>query len=138
MKEPDQPDFRDVLKTKIEEIAAIPATLYFPAFIVAQLNVICDEQRATPEQLVGEALANQIDRWNEFYQYVTTRLNSPQSRFFSAGGSPLLLSVCHSCPIHKQLQAKCSRSHRIRATEVACAAQVVIQSFQGSDDPADW
>jgi hypothetical protein len=49
MKEPDPlGDFKNVLlRTKLEEIVAMPATLYFPTGIVAQLNEVCEESGYT-------------------------------------------------------------------------------------------
>jgi hypothetical protein len=45
-----------LLRKKLEEIVAMPATLYFPTGIVAQLNEICEESGYTPGQLVLRAL----------------------------------------------------------------------------------
>jgi len=47
MKEPDPlGDFKKVLlRTKLEEIVAMPATLYFPTGIVAQLNEVARRAR---------------------------------------------------------------------------------------------
>jgi hypothetical protein len=53
MKEPHPlVDFKTLLlRKRLEEIVAIPATLYFPAGIVAQLNEICDQSGYTPGNL---------------------------------------------------------------------------------------
>jgi hypothetical protein len=53
MKEPDPlGDFKKLLlRKRLEEIVAIPATLYFPAGIVAQLKEICEESGYTPGNL---------------------------------------------------------------------------------------
>jgi len=59
-------------KRMLEQIVAIPATLYFPTSIVAELNKICQSLGYTPKQLVIEALKGQIDGWNEFYEHVMT------------------------------------------------------------------
>ena len=46
-------DFKKLfLRKKLEEIVVIPATLYFPSAIVAQLNEICDQSGFTPGQPV--------------------------------------------------------------------------------------
>ena len=54
MREPDQlGDFNKLLlRKKLEEIVTIPAALYFPAVIVAQLNEIWDVSGYLPGQLV--------------------------------------------------------------------------------------
>jgi hypothetical protein len=50
-------DFKKLfLRKKLEKIVVIPATLYFPSAIVAQLNEICDQSGFTPGQLVVRAL----------------------------------------------------------------------------------
>ena len=71
MKEPDPlGDFKKLfLRKKLEEIVVIPATLYFPSAIVAQLNEICDQSGYTPGQLVVRALKSQIYHWERFYLY---------------------------------------------------------------------
>jgi hypothetical protein len=55
----------------LTQIVAIPATLYFPTSIVAELNEICDRLGYTPERLVIEALKGQIDYWNDCYEQMT-------------------------------------------------------------------
>ena len=67
-----------VQKRMLEQIVAIPATLYLPTSIVAELNEICETLGYTPEQLVIEALRGQIDYWNEFYEYVMTLPEEPE------------------------------------------------------------
>jgi hypothetical protein len=80
MKEPDPlGDFKKLfLRKKLEEIVVIPATLYFPSAIVAQLNEICDQSGYTPGQLVVRALKGQIYHWERFYLYVTTPSGKPE------------------------------------------------------------
>jgi hypothetical protein len=68
--DPEESDFRIAQKRMLEQIVAIPATLYFPTGNVAELNEICESLGYTPEQLVIEALKGQIDCWNEFYENV--------------------------------------------------------------------
>ena len=70
--DPEESDSRVARKRMLEQIVAIPATLYFPASIVDELNEICETLGYTPEQLVIKALKGQIDYWNDFYEYVTT------------------------------------------------------------------
>jgi hypothetical protein len=70
--DPEESNSRVAPKRMLEQIVAIPATLYFPTSIVAELNELCESLGYTPEQLVIEALKRQIDCWNEFYEYVMT------------------------------------------------------------------
>jgi hypothetical protein len=76
--DPEGTNSRVVQKRMLEQIVAIPATLYLPSSIVAELNEICETLGYTPEQLVIEALRGQIDFWNEFYEYVMTLPVKPQ------------------------------------------------------------
>jgi hypothetical protein len=99
-----------LLRKRLEEIVAIPATLYFPTGIVAQLNEICDESGYTPGQLIVKALKGQIYHWDKFYQYVSTPPEK-SGGFYLARGSPVLLSVCLNCPFFRLLNAKRLRSH---------------------------
>ena len=94
MKEPDPlGDFKKLLlRKKLEEIVAMPATLYFPSGIVAQLNEICEESGYTPGQLVVRALKGQIYHWDRFYQYVTTPPEKPED--FSWPEDPMFCLAC--------------------------------------------
>jgi hypothetical protein len=76
--DPEASAFRVAQKRMLEQIVAIPATLYFPTGIVAELNEICESLGYTPEQLIIEALKGQIDCWNEFYEYVMTLPVQPE------------------------------------------------------------
>jgi hypothetical protein len=76
--DPDESDSRVAQKRMLERIVAIPATLYFPTSIVAELNEICKSPRYSPEQLIIEALKGQIDYWNEFYEHVMTLPVKPE------------------------------------------------------------
>jgi hypothetical protein len=76
--EPEGSASRVAQKRMLEQIVAIPATLYFPTSIAAELNEICESLGYTPEQLVIEALKGQIDYWNEFYQHVMTLPIDPE------------------------------------------------------------
>src|SRR5271165_1406810 len=75
---PEESDSRVAQKRMLEQIVAIPATLYFPASIVDELNEICETLGYTPEQLVIKALKGQIDYWNEFYEHVTALPVKPE------------------------------------------------------------
>jgi hypothetical protein len=70
--DPNESGSRVGQKRMLEKIVALPATLYFPTSIVAELNEICESLGYTPEQLVVEALKGQIACWNEFYEHVMT------------------------------------------------------------------
>jgi hypothetical protein len=63
---------RGAQKRMLEQIVATPATLFFPASIVTELNEICETLGYTPQQLVVEALKRQVGYWEEFYEYVIT------------------------------------------------------------------
>jgi len=76
--DPEASDSRVDQKRMLTQIVAIPATLYFPTSIVAELNEICKSLGYTPEQLVIEALKGQIDYWNEFYDHVMTLPVEPE------------------------------------------------------------
>jgi hypothetical protein len=65
-------------KRMLEQIVALPATLYFPPHIVAQLNEICDTLGYAPKELVIESLKGQIESWEEFYQYVMIPREKPE------------------------------------------------------------
>jgi hypothetical protein len=54
--DPEASDSRVDQKRMLTQIVAIPATLYFPTGIVAELNEICESLGYTPGQLVIEAL----------------------------------------------------------------------------------
>src|ERR1700686_631756 len=76
--DPEESNSLVAQKRMLEQIVAIPATLYLPSSIVAELNEICETLGYTPKQLVIEALRGQIDFWNEFYEYATTLPVEPQ------------------------------------------------------------
>jgi len=76
--DPEQSNSRVGQKRMLEQIVAIPATLYFPTSIVTELNEICQSLGYTPEQLVIEVLEGQIDYWNELYDHVMTLPVEPE------------------------------------------------------------
>jgi len=76
--DPEESDSGAAQKRMLEQILAIPATLYFPTSIVSELNEICESLGYSPEQLVIEALKGQIDYWNEFYEHVRTLPIDPE------------------------------------------------------------
>jgi hypothetical protein len=80
--DPEESGTRVHQKRMLEQIVAIPATLYFPTSIVAELNEICENLGYTPEQLVIEALKGQINYWNEFYEHVMTLSIDPEDFFW--------------------------------------------------------
>src|ERR1700759_1342860 len=79
-------------KHLLEQIVATPATLYFPASIVAELNEICEGLGYTPEQLVIQALKGQIDYWHEFYEHVLTL--PADAEIFAWPRDPLFCLAC--------------------------------------------
>jgi hypothetical protein len=87
--DPEESGSRVDQERMLEQIVAIPATLYFPTSIVAELNEICESLGYTPEQLVIEALKGQIDHWNEFYEQVMTLPIDPEDLL----GRKILCSV---------------------------------------------
>ena len=87
--DPEESDSRVAKKRMLDQIVIIPATLYFPTSIVAELNEICESLGYTPEQLVIEALKGQIDHWNEFYEQVMTLPIDPEDLL----GRKILCSV---------------------------------------------
>jgi hypothetical protein len=90
--DPDKSGPSVAQKRMLEKIVALPATLYLPTSIVAELNAICESLEYTPEQLVIEALKGQVDRWNEFYQEVMTL--SPDLEDFVWPNDPVFCLAC--------------------------------------------
>jgi hypothetical protein len=76
--DPEESNSGVARKRMLEQIIAIPATLYFPTSIATELNELCESLGYTPEQLVIEALKGQIDCWNEFYDHVMTLSVEPE------------------------------------------------------------
>jgi hypothetical protein len=141
MKEPDPlGDFKKLLlRKKLEEIVAMPATLYFPSGIVAQLNEICEESGYTPGQLVVRALKGQIYHWDRFYQYVTTPPEKPED--FSWPEDPMFCLACATTvhflqsftrSVYDPIAFKQQKEH--------APAEWSFSSFEepDEDDPADW
>jgi hypothetical protein len=128
-----------LLRKKLEEIVAMPATLYFPTGIVAQLNEICEESGYTPGQLVVRALKGQIYHWDRFYQYVTTPPEKPED--FSWPEDPMFCLACAATvhflqsftrSVYDPIAFKQQREH--------APAEWSYSSFEepDEDDPADW
>ena len=90
--DPEESDSRVAQRRMLEQIVAIPAILYLPSSIVAELNEICETLGYTPEQLVIEALRGQIDYWNEFYKCVITLPVRPQDIVWPK--DPVLCLAC--------------------------------------------
>ena len=97
--DPEESDSRVAQKRMLEQIVAIPATLYLPTSIVAELNEICETLGYTPEQLVIEALRGQIDYWNEFYEHVMTLPVEPQDLVWPK--DPVFCLACVTTVHHK-------------------------------------
>jgi hypothetical protein len=133
-------DFKKLfLRKKLEEIVVIPATLYFPSAIVAQLNEICDQSGFTPGQLVVRALKGQIYHWERFYLYVTTPSEKPED--FSWPEDPMFCLACVSTvhflhsftrSVYDPIAFKQQKEH--------APAEWSFSSFEepDEDDPADW
>jgi hypothetical protein len=102
MKEPDPlGDFNKLLlRKKPEEIVTIPAALYFPAVIVAQLNEICDVSGYTPGQLVVKALKGQIYHWGQILP-VRNHSAGKAGGSYLPRGPHLLPSVHHNYPFSR-------------------------------------
>jgi hypothetical protein len=105
--DPEEWDSRLTQKRMLTQIVAIPATLYFPTSIVAELNEICETLRYTPEQLVIEALRGQIDYWNEFYKHVMTLPVEPED--FDWPKDPVFCLACVTTVHIINNFARCSR-----------------------------
>ena len=95
--DPEESDSRVGQKRMLEQIVAIPATLYLPTTIVPELNEICQSLRYTPEQLVIEVLKGQIERVLRPRDDFAGRTRG----FCLAQRSCVLFSVCHNCPYYK-------------------------------------
>ena len=141
MKEPDPlGDFKKLLlRKKLEEIVAMPATLYFPTGIVAQLNEICEESGYTPGQLVVRALKGQIYHWDRFYQYVTTPPEKPED--FSWPEDPMFCLACATTvhflqsftrSVYDPIAFKQQKEHAPAEWSFSSLAE------PDEDDPADW
>jgi hypothetical protein len=141
MKEPDPlGDFNKLLlKKRLEEIVTIPAALYFPAVIVAQLNEICDVSGYTPGQLVVKALKGQIYHWDRFYRYVTTPPEKPEDLICPE--DPIFCLACTTTihfldsftqSLYDPIAFKQQKEH--------ARAEWSFSSFedQDDDDPVDW
>ena len=141
MKEPDPlGDFKKLLlRKRLEEIVAIPATLYFPAGIVAQLKEICEESGYTPGQLVVKALKGQIYHWDKFYQYVTTPPEKPED--FIWPEDPLFCLACAST-VHfiDSFTQSVYDPIAFRQQKEHAPVEWSFSSFEEQDevDPADW
>ncbi len=62
----------------LEQIVALPATLFFPTKIVAQLHEICRMLGYTPAELVVKALKDQLNCWDKFYRDVNAPPEKPE------------------------------------------------------------
>ena len=98
--DPEASDSRVDQKRMLTQIVAIPATLYFPTSIVAELNEICKSLGYTPEQLVIEALKGQIDYWNGVLRSRDDFVGRTGGSCL-AGRSHVLFSVYYTRPYYK-------------------------------------
>ena len=135
----EEPSSRVAQKQMLEQIVAIPATLYLPTSIVAELNEICETLGYTPEQLVIEALRNQIDYWNEFYEHVMTLPVEPQDLVWPK--DPVFCLACVTTVHIINNFARCSHDPVVFGQLKADApAEWSFSSFEEDEqiDDADW
>jgi hypothetical protein len=121
--DPEESNSRVAQKRMLEQIVAIPATLYLPSSIVAELNKICETLGYTPKQLVIEALRGQIEYWNEFYEYATTLPVEPQDL-----GWPEDPVFCLACVTTAHIISKFAR----------CSHDPVAFTQLKADAPTEW
>jgi hypothetical protein len=137
--DPGESDPRATQKRMLQQIVAIPATLYFPARMVAQLNEICEIFGYTQEQLVIEALKGQIDYWEEFYEYVITQPEQPQD--FIWPDDPVLCLACVTILHVISCFTRCAHDPvafaRLKADAPAEWSFRAIEEGEETD-PADW
>jgi hypothetical protein len=121
--DPEESNSRVAQKRMLEQIVAIPATLYLPTSIVAELNEICATLGYTPEQLVIEALRGQIEYWNEFYKHVITLPVEPQD--FVWPEDPVFCLACVTTVHILNNFARCSHD------------PIALAKFK-ADAPTEW
>lgn len=135
----DESDARDTQKQMLKQIVALPATLYFPSEIVLQLNEACAKLGYTPEELVVEALKGQIQRWDEFFQYVSTPPASSED--FIWPEDPLFCLACVSTVHFINTFRRCFNNPMAFAQlKAAAPPEWSFASFEELDepDPGDW
>jgi hypothetical protein len=126
-------------KRILKQIVAIPATLYLPSSVVAELSEICETLGYTPEQLVIEALRGQIEYWNEFYKYVMTWPVEPQNLVWPE--DPVFCLACVTTLHIKNNFARCSHDPVAFAQLKADApTEWSFSSLEKGEeiDDADW
>jgi len=121
--DPEASDSRVDQKRMLTQIVAIPATLYFPTSIVAELNEICKSLGYTPEQLVIEALKGQIAYWNDFYDHVMTLPVEPED------------FVWHRDPV---FCLACVTTVHIINSFTRCSHDPVAFAQLKADAPSEW
>jgi hypothetical protein len=137
--DPSESDPRSAQKRMLEQIVVIPATFYFPACIVAELKEICEVLGYTAEQLVIEALKDQIDHWDEFYQYVNTPPEKPED--FVWPEDPLFCLACVATVHFINSFTRCFHNPvAFEQLEEHAPAEWSFRAFEEQDDldPADW
>ena len=137
--DPEESDSRVTQKRMLEQIVAIPATLYFPTSIVAELNEICKSLGYTPEQLVIEALKGQIDYWNDFYDHVMTLPVEPED--FVWHRDPVFCLACVTTVHIINSFTRCSHDPvafvQLKADAPTEWSFSPLEEDEGTDD-ADW
>ncbi len=129
----------DTQKGMLEQIVALPATLYFPSDIVLQLNEACVVLGYTPEELVVEALKGQVERWDEFFQYVSTPPARPADLIWPT--DPLFCLACVATVHFINTFRQCFRDP-VAFAQLKAEAPIEwsFASLEELDepDPADW
>lgn len=132
-------DSRGAQKLLLEQIVALPAILYFPSRIVAELYEICETFGRTPEQLVIEALKSQLDYWDQFYQYVMSPQEEPEDFIWPADP---MLCLAYVTTVHFiDSFAQCIEDPTaFKQLKEQSPAEWSFSSFEESDelDAADW
>ena len=137
--DPEGSSYRLAQKRMLEQIVAIPAILYLPTAIVVELNEICETLGYTPEQLVIEALKDQIDYWDEFYEHVRTLPVEPNDLVWPK--DPVFCLACVTTAHIINNFARCSHDPVAFAQLKADApAEWSFSSLEDGEetDDADW
>jgi hypothetical protein len=137
--DPEESDSRVAQKRMLEQIVAIPATLFFPTCIVDELNGICESLGYTPEELVIEALKGQMDYWNEFYEHVMTLPIDPED--FDWPKDPMFCLACVTAVHIIDSYTRCSHDPiALAQLKDHAPSEWSFSSLEGDEeiDDADW
>jgi hypothetical protein len=136
--DPNEPTSSMTPKEKLEQILAIPATLYMPAAIVDRLKQISAAYGYSPWQLIVYALKLQIDHWEEFYRYVTTPKKEVDD--FVWLDDPLFCLACATTAHFINSSSQCSQDpEAIQRLKEDAPAEWSFSSLEEiHEDPADW